>query len=324
MTFDHVPWNPLANFSYEMLGYFSCAEIFVFLSGLVAGWVYGRVAERDGVITATKRVLRRAGLVYGAYSLYCVLSLVSRLRSGDDGSWRQFAERMLLWREAGILPLYIVLLVMTPLLLLALRAGHMRLLLAASAALWSVEQFPAATMLNGPESDFHRLAWQIIFVTGLCAGYRRSQALSFFPKGLARLAIPAGVACLLMLFARHAMDLEPEIRRAAFLTSLHNLGPVRLLNFALLLPLAAATPESWRVAHGPKRWTRALGVLGRNSLLVYTYGWIALSLPGAQAAFWWSAPMAVQLAAAGAFLVSLWLAVELNRLLMQRQRNETA
>jgi len=44
MTVDHLPETIIKKFTLQGFGFFSAAECFVFLSGLVAGRVYGRIA----------------------------------------------------------------------------------------------------------------------------------------------------------------------------------------------------------------------------------------------------------------------------------------
>src|SRR5580693_1644014 len=44
MTVDHLPLTLVRKFTWQTFGFFSAAEGFVFLSGLVSGLVYGRTA----------------------------------------------------------------------------------------------------------------------------------------------------------------------------------------------------------------------------------------------------------------------------------------
>ena len=60
MTIDHLPETLIRKFTLQGFGFFSAAECFVFLSGLVAGRVYGRMA-----ITKGPAVLRQLALSAG-------------------------------------------------------------------------------------------------------------------------------------------------------------------------------------------------------------------------------------------------------------------
>src|ERR1700693_5577126 len=64
MTADHLPLTLVRKFTWQTFGFFSAAEGFVFLSGLVSGLVYGRTAITEGVGAAAGRALRRAFTVY--------------------------------------------------------------------------------------------------------------------------------------------------------------------------------------------------------------------------------------------------------------------
>jgi hypothetical protein len=52
ITIDHLPHDPFEKFTWQTFGFVSAAEGFVFLSGLVSGIVYGRVAIREGIVPA--------------------------------------------------------------------------------------------------------------------------------------------------------------------------------------------------------------------------------------------------------------------------------
>src|SRR5712672_874729 len=66
MTVDHLPETLIQKFTWQGFGFFSAAECFVFLSGLVAGRVYGRIAVTRGFAALRQCVLRRAVILYFA------------------------------------------------------------------------------------------------------------------------------------------------------------------------------------------------------------------------------------------------------------------
>ena len=57
---DHIPHNPLAEFTVRNFGFSDAAEIFVFLAGYAAVLAYGKIARRDGFLLASVKILRRA------------------------------------------------------------------------------------------------------------------------------------------------------------------------------------------------------------------------------------------------------------------------
>src|SRR4030081_1428942 len=64
---DHLPPNLLTWFTIRNYGFSDATEIFVFISGYTAAFVYGRAMRERGFIVAGARILRRAWQVYGAH-----------------------------------------------------------------------------------------------------------------------------------------------------------------------------------------------------------------------------------------------------------------
>lgn len=169
---------------------------FVFLSGVVAGLVYGRVALKHGFAKVQRRTLKRALSLY-ACSAGLILSLTAVAlawpRAGEAwssllgpmahphaGTW---IAALLLLQEiefGDILPQYVLYLVLAPVPILAALSGHLKWVLGASVLTWLVVQFGAAApivgLLNaflhelGPDLHvtgiFNVAAWQLLFVVG--------------------------------------------------------------------------------------------------------------------------------------------------------------
>src|ERR1044071_806022 len=64
---DHIPQNIVNWLTIRNYGLFDAAEIFVFISGYTAAFVYGREMQSRGVIVASARILKRAWQVYVAH-----------------------------------------------------------------------------------------------------------------------------------------------------------------------------------------------------------------------------------------------------------------
>ena len=60
MTVDHLPPDIFEKFTWQTFGFISAAEGFVFLSGLVSGVVYGRVAMQEGITTCLSANLAKS------------------------------------------------------------------------------------------------------------------------------------------------------------------------------------------------------------------------------------------------------------------------
>src|ERR1051325_4350604 len=61
---DHIPSNMVAWITIRNYGFSDATEIFVFISGYTAAFVYGREMLNRGFVVAGARVLRRAWQVY--------------------------------------------------------------------------------------------------------------------------------------------------------------------------------------------------------------------------------------------------------------------
>ena len=82
MTVDHSRW-PFKNITYQAFGFMTAAEGFVFLSGLVAGFVYAKHVIRDRNQLA-KRALKRAWVIYAHHVALLVVCILIENRSPAD------------------------------------------------------------------------------------------------------------------------------------------------------------------------------------------------------------------------------------------------
>src|ERR1700749_198377 len=64
---DHIPSNIVAWITIRNYGFSDATEIFVFISGYTAAFVYGRAMREHGTVVASARIRKRAWQVYGAY-----------------------------------------------------------------------------------------------------------------------------------------------------------------------------------------------------------------------------------------------------------------
>jgi hypothetical protein len=133
---NHVPFNEMQQFTPSRFGLSDAAEIFVFCSGFVSAVVFGRCFERSGLWLGTLRVLNRCSHIYAAHiglfvlaALICVLGntlfaapdYISRLNIRyffDETREALLALATLTYvpNYFDILPMYLVLLLWTPVL----------------------------------------------------------------------------------------------------------------------------------------------------------------------------------------------------------------
>ena len=64
---DHLPPNILTWFTIRNYGFSDATEIFIFISGYTAAFVYGRAMLEAGFVVATARILRRVWQIYVAH-----------------------------------------------------------------------------------------------------------------------------------------------------------------------------------------------------------------------------------------------------------------
>src|SRR5450759_1289187 len=64
---DHLPPNLLTWFTIRNYGFSDATEIFIFISGYTAAFVYGRAMLESGFVIATARILRRVWQIYLAH-----------------------------------------------------------------------------------------------------------------------------------------------------------------------------------------------------------------------------------------------------------------
>ena len=64
---DHIPSNIVNWITIRNYGFSDATEIFVFISGYTAAFVYGRAMREHGTVVASARILKRAWQVYVAH-----------------------------------------------------------------------------------------------------------------------------------------------------------------------------------------------------------------------------------------------------------------
>src|SRR6202047_1739135 len=136
---DHIPENYLNYFTVSAIAFSDAAEIFIFISGFTAALVYGRALAVRGALFATVQVMRRAWQLYVAHIFLFVIFIAEvsytvrtfnnpmyneEMGVGDFLTHPHLAviQALILQFQPtylDILPVYIVLLLVFPLVLLA-------------------------------------------------------------------------------------------------------------------------------------------------------------------------------------------------------------
>src|SRR5262245_26761852 len=64
---DHIPNNVVNWFTIRNYGFSDAAEIFIFISGYTAAFVYSKAMRERGFVVASARILKRAWQIYVAH-----------------------------------------------------------------------------------------------------------------------------------------------------------------------------------------------------------------------------------------------------------------
>jgi hypothetical protein len=293
---DHIPENILTYFTLQSFGFYDAAEVFIFISGYTAALVYGRRLASKGAFYAIAQVLRRAWQLYVAHIFLFMLFIAEvsytaaafknamyneEMRVADFLQEPHIAVMQALLLQfqptfLDILPLYIVLLVTFPAVLLGIQR-HRWLVLLPSAMLYLAVQIlhiPVPAYPSGNVWYFNPLAWQFLFVLGAVLGSRSGGSAAVAP--LYRLIYPVAVAVFaIAAVVRLSWTLHGvwDEFPALFLKELwpvnkNNLSPLRLMPFLALVVLVAShvrPTASFLVS----RAARPLVLCGQQSLEIF-------------------------------------------------------
>jgi hypothetical protein len=295
---DHLPPSLLTWITLRNYGFSDATEIFIFISGYTAAFVYGRAMLESGFVVATARILRRAWQIYVAHVFlftiflaeisYVATSFDNPLYSEEMGIMDFLKQpdvtiiQALLLRfrpvNMDVLPLYIVLMLSLP-LILALIRWKPDLTLALSAVLYAVTWEYDLYFSAYPNGfwAFNPLAWQLLFVFGAwCAlgGAKRMSRILASPITLS--------LCVAYLFASFCVTLTwyvPQLGHVVPRRIEQWMYPIDktdldVLRFAHFLALAAITvrflPRDWPGLKSP--WLKPLILCGQHSLEIFCLG----------------------------------------------------
>jgi hypothetical protein len=294
---NHVPGNIFSILTLRNYAISDAAELFVFLAGCSMAYFVGAPGSRKPALHIVARLLKRAFEIWRAQIV--VISAAIALLGGFALALND--PLLLEWHNAGpayfdtvrssiglvfltyqigyfnILPLYVVLLLMSPVLvLLCLR--NRAIAIAVSLGLYAVTLATQITLPSWPVEGawhFNPLSWQVLILLGfLCTDLARSDP--DFQSLIARLWTPAAVvvalgAIIVWLDVRPDPMAVPE-PRLFFLFDKAYLSPVRVLNMLALaivfFPIFAfISSRADKVTTGVVQY---MSCLGRNSLAVFS------------------------------------------------------
>jgi hypothetical protein len=281
MTIAHLGQNPLMRFTEYTLGYASAPDGFVFLSGLVSGWVYLKILDRSGPDALKNRAWRRAVQIYLVQVLLLVVAIVGtsvsgrRLFHGATPAQALLAGAFLIYQPSysDILPMYCVFLFFTPVVLLQLVKGQLRWVVAISTALWVFSQFGIGeTSSRVPWiflGKFNVLAWQAYFTAGLCIAWWAVSRNAKVPNSRGLLVV-CTIGASLFFVDRH-LHLIAGIMPLFKFHEGPSRNPARFLDAACLGYLIYLIPRAIDEKLKPFRIFQFFNLLGQHSLQVFAF-----------------------------------------------------
>ena len=295
---DHIPDNVVNWITTRTYGFSDAADLFVFISGYTASFVYARMMIERGFIVGATRLFKRVWQLYVAHIILFVIYIVAisylARRFGDSDIINEFnvaglvdhatetlGQGLLLKFKPvnlDVLPLYIVLMgFFPPVLWLMLRQPDLTMLasiilwLLAWTFGWNFNAYPAGSWYFDP------YCWQVLFIFGSWCALGGARKAAWFINSRAALYLGFGylLFALIMTMAGRFPDFGNMFPRWLYSTFNPNdktfLAPYRFLHFVVIAMLVVRfVPKTWPGLEW-KVFDPAI-VCGQQSLAVFCVG----------------------------------------------------
>ena len=295
---DHIPHDVVAWLTLRNYGFSDAAEFFVFISGYLAGFIYGPIVRGGHFLAATKRLVMRAWQMYVAHIMLFLLFTAQIARTvrkfdnpmyEDEFNVHNFLQHpdvligqalSLRYKPVNldVLPLYISLVLASPLILWCLvRRPNWPLL--GSAVLyvlarwfdWNFASYPPGTTWY-----FNPFAWQLLFIFAAWCGVGGAAQLQFLIRSRVVLALAVAwiLFALLIVMTWHVPFLESLVPKwmikAIYPIDKTDLDMLRFTHFlALAVVVTRYLPRNW--APLTSKWLRPLILCGQHSLPIFCF-----------------------------------------------------
>ena len=296
---DHIPDDVVSWLTLRNYGFSDAAEFFVFISGYLAGYIYGPIIIGGNFAAATKRLWTRVWQMYVAHIMLFLLFTAQIARTirkfdnpmyADEFNVHTFLEHpdILIGQalslrykpvDLDVLPLYITLVGACPLVLWCMvrrpnltMLGSVILYIGARIFDWNLASYPPGTHWY-----FNPFAWQLLFFFGAWCGVGGVAKL----QGVIQSRAAQAVACawiafaLLIVMTWHSPFLESLIPKwmikAIYPIDKTDLDMLRFTHFlALALLVARYFPRKSEIL--TSKWLRPLVLCGQHSLPLFCFG----------------------------------------------------
>ena len=296
---DHVPDDIVSWLTLRNYGFSDAAEAFVFISGYLAGFIYGPIIAAGNFLAALKRLWTRVWQMYVAHIMLFLLFTAQIARTvrkfdnpmyEDEFNVHNFLQhpdvligQALTLRykpvDLDVLPLYIALIAMAPFMIWAM-VRRPNLTLSASVVLyilarwfdWNFASYPPGTTWY-----FNPFAWQMLFVfAAWCGTGGVNRIWGLIQSRLALIVAVVWIAfALLIVMTWHVAFLEAMIPKWMIKliypidkTDLDMLRFTHLLALALLV--ARYFPHKAEILSS--KWLRPMILCGQHSLPLFCFG----------------------------------------------------
>lgn len=300
---NHVPGTAFEHLTNRNFGFSDAAEAFVMISGISAALAYSDGMARGPLWPGIAKIWRRAWTLYLVHlflSFWAIAIVFATWRFGGSITLalKDNFQHLLsdpygvligvptLGHQFGyvnILPMYAVLLLATPVLLMAGSRWPLRTL-AASVTLWFIAgttrlDLPAYPLPGG--WFFNPLAWQLLFVIGLLTGLAMKRGVRFVPVWRPLVMLCWGFVALAVIWLKWD-TLGNFMNRNLGWASVNGVPWLfvafdktyvslpRLLHVLALAYAVSTIPGFRRIADNPA--VAPLAVMGRQALPVFAMG----------------------------------------------------
>lgn len=295
---DHLPPNLFTWLTIRNYGFSDATEIFIFISGYTAAFVYGRAMTDRGFVVASARILKRVWQIYVAHVFLFTIFLAEISYVATSFENPLYTEEMgildflkqpdvtivqallLKFRPVNmdVLPLYIVLMLFLPLILWLMRRKP-DLTLGLSVVIYAITWEFDLNLPAYPSGVwfFNPFAWQLLFVFGAwCAlGGAKRMAPLLSSRILLGICIAYLLAAFFVTLTWHVPRLGHFVPRIIeqwmYPINKTDLDVLRFMHFLALAAVAVRfLPSNWSGLRSP--WLKPAILCGQHSLEIFCIG----------------------------------------------------
>jgi hypothetical protein len=296
---DHIPHDVVSWLTLRNYGFSDAAEFFVFISGYLAGFIYGPIIKAGHFLAALKRLWKRTIEMYVAHIMLFLIFTAQIARTvrrfdnplyEDEFNVHSFLQHpdvligqalTLRYKPVNldVLPLFIVLIGTAPFMLWAM-VRRPNLTLLASIVLYicaRVFDLNFASYPAGTTWYFNPFAWQLMFIFAAWCG--TGGANRIWPIVQSRLALAAAGLWILFAFlvvmswhfAILGAWIPAWLNKIIYPIDKTDLDMFRFTHFlALALIVSRYVPHNWAAL--TSKWLRPMIMCGQHSLPIFCFG----------------------------------------------------